>query len=126
MCWNVYIASDDPLTLIPPDSVNPAFYVMLEEDEKFAAGVRRHLSQKYLCFAVGASGCGCDFWSSAEERKHLASYLTSERKQNKQIDVYICWAGAEGKERLQEQLWDPLALTTEREGLPERVLLHLT
>ncbi len=125
MCWSIYIASDEQLTLVPPDPAKPAFYVMAEEDEKFASVVRRHLSQKYLCFAGGISGCGCDFWSSAEERKNLAGYLAAELSQKKKIDLFICWAGDEGREHLLEKDWDSTTLLTEHEGLPERALLHI-
>jgi hypothetical protein len=111
----VYLSSDKELPIIPykKDFVN--FYVNKLGEQDFGyEGARKVLSKKYLYNAGAHTGCGCGFDYGTyepidnddieEEQKgkesvsQLFNYIKSALITNKNIELYACIAGNEGKD----------------------------
>ena len=109
MCLLVYIASDQPLPLIPWKTDAPGFHVRelgdLGEDE---VKMRQHFSKPFVYYIGSHEKCGCGFrygqmpleFEDDDDRKedaaaresvlHLREYL-SKVVENGQVELYACW-----------------------------------
>ena len=104
MCMAVYIAADRPLTPVPWNEAEPAFYSesIDPSDRVFAQFTKRH-----VLYAGSHEGCGCGFQrgglselreptESLARRASLdqfAAYLAGEIARVGAIELYACWEG---------------------------------
>ncbi len=107
----LYLAADQPLSLIPWDDTRPAFHVT--ELPANRAAVRRQFSRPFVYYAGSHEGCGCGFqygeyevddsdaeeWAEAalreDSRKRLVEYLKAALTKVSSVEVYACWDGDE-------------------------------
>jgi hypothetical protein len=100
----VYIASSQPLDLVPWDEGHPAFYVSDLHESEFR--VREQFSLPHVYYAGSHEGCGCGFQYGQypefddEERPlkrasldSFADYLSRQLARCGAIELYACWDG---------------------------------
>lgn len=97
MCLAVFIASDQPLVLVPWDEASPAFNVVpLSEHEE---AVRRQFSLAHTVYAGAHTRCSCGFRSEdenpaavARSRSALLQYIEQAAARGP-VEVFVCWEG---------------------------------
>ena len=97
MCLAVFIASDQPLALVPWDEALPTFNVVpLSEHEHV---VRQQFSLAHAVYAGAHTGCSCGFSSDDEDpaavarsRAALLQYI-EQAAATGPVEVFVCWEG---------------------------------
>jgi hypothetical protein len=97
MCLGVFIASDNPLALVPWNSQSPAFNIVpLSEHEE---PVRQQFSLSHIVYAGAHTGCSCGFQSDEEDppavtrsRAALVQYIRQAAEAGP-VEVFVCWEG---------------------------------
>jgi hypothetical protein len=101
MCYGVFIASDEPLVLVPWDAQTPGFSTTpLSEHEK---PVRQQFSLPEIVYAGAHTRCSCGFQSDRDDppavgrsRAALVQYLRDAAKAGP-VEVFVCWEGDYGE-----------------------------
>ena len=106
----VYIASTEPLPLVPWDETAPALHVKeLSGDPDVR--VRAQFEKPYVVYAGSHEGCGCGFFklrdaayyepreieACRESLDRLAQYLETAMGRAEGVELYTSWEGDQGK-----------------------------
>jgi hypothetical protein len=97
VCLAVFIASDQPLVLVPWDESSPAFNVVpLSEHEEI---VRQQFSLAHTVYAGAHTGCSCGFRSDDEDPAAVTRSCSALLQYIEQaaamgpVEVFVCWEG---------------------------------
>ena len=114
MCLGVFVASDQPLGLVPWDEQAPAFNVVpLSEHEE---PVRQQFTLAYVVYAGAHTGCSCGFHSDENDpaavtrsRAALIEYI-NQASMAGLVELFVCWEGEyqEGARERAERTADSL------------------
>lgn len=134
MCMVAYIASREPLPLIPWQQDSPAFNVT--ELTEHAQPVVRHLSLPHVRQAGSHTGCGCGFNEGREHPQvyddpvaeradalESSSKLARYVREHRVAQIYSCWSGDEGEPKEFERHIRPDDLVAPEFFFRERELL---
>ena len=125
MCMAVYIAADQPLTLVPWDEAHPAFY--LAGVDQADLPVFSQFTKAHVAYAGSHEGCGCGFQygeypefrepDEAVARRasldQFAAYLAGELARVGPIELYACWEGDQTAPVEHRRALTPLVLQSE-------------
>lgn len=97
MCLGIFVASDQPLVLIPWNTQAPGFNtVPLSEQEE---PVRQQFSLSEIVYAGAHTGCSCGFHTDPDDpsavirsRAALVQYI-GEAAEAGPVEVFVCWEG---------------------------------
>jgi hypothetical protein len=96
LCLAVFIASDQPLVLVPWDETAPAFNVVpVSEHEQI---VCQQFSLVHTVYAGAHTGCSCGFRddqdpaATARSRAALVQYI-ERTAATSPVEVFVCWEG---------------------------------
>jgi hypothetical protein len=135
MCLALYIASDQPLTLIPWRDDRPAFHVTELKPEQ--EHVRRQFSHPHVYFAGGHEGCACPFNYGREFPEHEddPEQLTAAREcvarlsafvhESKVAQIYTCQFDEEYQPREHKRSVTPEQLRAPEFVFRDRELLEI-
>jgi hypothetical protein len=129
MCLGVFVASGQPLDLVPWDDQLPAFNVVpLSEHEE---AVRGQFSLSHVVYAGAHTGCSCGFLSDKDDppavsrsRAALVEYIR-RAVQVGPVEVFVCWEGDYGKAAHVRGERSPEALASDEEWLQELVFTRI-
>jgi hypothetical protein len=125
MCLMVYIGSNQPLDLVPWDASAPGFHVreLGEQDGE----VRSQFHFPNVCYVGSHEGCGCGFQlgeypefkddgapAKRDTLRRFASYLTSQIKRGRKLEIFACWDGDQGVPPERRRTLSPSDLVGER------------
>jgi len=105
MCMAVYVAAEEPLTLVPWNEAQPAFYVASVDASDLP--VVSQFTKAHVVYAGSHEGCGCGFQygkhpefrepdEAVARRRSLdqfATYLAGEIARVGPVELYACWEG---------------------------------
>jgi hypothetical protein len=97
MCLGVFVASGQPLDLVPWNDQTPTFNVVpLSEVEE---PVRQQFSLANIVYAGAHTGCSCGFHSDKDDpaavsrsRAALVEYIRQALVAGP-VEVFVCWEG---------------------------------
>lgn len=108
MCIMVYVASDEPLPTIPWIQGQPRFNVRTLAEWNTGFEVVRHFTKPTVYYLGSYQGCGCGFGDPSPEGRQslleLRNYLAAAIKYSKTLELYSCWAGNEGSDKVHEEV----------------------
>jgi|SRR5262249_51285600 len=106
MCMVLYLASDDILPTIPWDENKPAFHVCPLADCGMGGEVTAQFSKSNVYFVGSYQWCGCGFADTSEQGmqslRGLRDFLYAAAANSGVVEMWSCWTGAEGAERLEK------------------------
>src|SRR4051812_13897629 len=101
MCLALYIASNQPLSLVPYIKDAPSFYVT--EISGYELRVKKQFTLPYVYYAGSHEGCGCGFMKDGEigeelekvedNYTRLSAYLHEARRKGITMQLFSCWEG---------------------------------
>jgi hypothetical protein len=125
MCMAVYIAADQPLTLVIWDDAHAAFY--LADVDQADLPVLSQFTKAHVAYAGSHEGCGCgsQYGEYPEFREpeeavarrasldQFAAYLAGELTRVGPIELYACWDGDQTAAVEHRRALTPLDLQSE-------------
>jgi hypothetical protein len=106
MCMVLYLASDDHLLAIPWNENDPRFNVRSLAEWGWGQEVTKQFKRKIVYYVGSYQNCGCGFGDSSEQGlqclRDLRDYLCAATAKCGIVEMWSCWTGAEGAERVEK------------------------